>query len=336
MPLVSLVASPLANSYVTTAELHAYMGVIDAGWAAVPAVEQERLAILATMEIDRVRFLGSKALGNQRLEFPRVGDPRVFRPILDSAPQVDKPTSAFSYGLTRGVAETFPAGAVVTLSLFPGRGSVRVSTFLGGGVVNETDDGNGTIGTAGVVDYAAGTITLAGVPTAPVIVQYSGVRRDVLLCPDAQMDPGRFMPDFLVGGSVHLLRANGIREFFDIVAHNIVSGEITLAQPLQDAIAPGDRVLLFWPVHQDLKRAVLIQVAARRGLVTLDTRAGRGIKTIKIGDTTTTYSDAVSTSRVVSLAAKYGLNDQSFALIARFTIYGKGLTVEAMSSARTS
>lgn len=335
MALVSLVASPLANSYVTAAELHAYMGVIDAGWATVAPVEQERLAILATMEIDRVRFLGSKALGNQRLEFPRVGDPRVFRPILDSAPQVDKSASGFAYGLTRAFEETFPASANLTLACFPARGSVRISTFLGG-VVTEIDDGAGALGAVGAVDYAAGTITLTGVPTAPVVVQYDGVRRDVLICPDAQMDPGRFMPDFLVGGSVHVLRADGVREFFGIAGHNIVSGEITLDQPMADALAPGDRVMLFWPVHDDLKRAVMIQVAARRGLVTLDTRAGRGIKSIKIGDTATTYSDAVSSSRVTSLAAKFGLNDQSFALIARFTIYGKGLMVEAMSSARTA
>ena len=78
------------------------------------------------------------------------------------------------------------------------------------------------------------------------------------------------------------------------------------------------------PLLPEVIDAQLTQMKVRVGAVTSDPYAGLGIASIKVGDTSRTYTDPSSSMQtLISIAGRLGISPQTLVAIGKFTTYNK-------------
>ena len=128
-------------------------------------------------------------------------------------------------------------------------------------------------------------------------------------------------PDFAVGGSVHAY-VGGDRAYFDIIAHDISTGDVTLDADLPDW--EGMSFAYFDPHFPEVKEAQKIQLMVRACVYDEDPYAGTDIVGVKIGDTTRTYGGPkYGKVTLAQLATRNKVAEQVMVLLGKFSVYGK-------------
>lgn len=318
----AIVAHPNANSYVTAEEINAFMGAVDLSWITVTSSEAARFAIMTAAKINAVRFLGQPYFPNQGMAFPRKNDARV-----RSIPVTGLSSVALGDAVEECTPEIVPAGTMFYTENFPiGSPSNTVTCTIAGLTVVLNDSGTGIltgVGVAGTINYDTGHVTLDAPVDAgtTVFVAAKWYANNKLFSADLVFDAAAYLPGHLNGGSVHVPHADGTRDYCAIRDHNIVTGIVTLGTRMGSLSTAG--TMLFPPYARVLKDAQLTQLQAERGLLDWDRNASRGISTIKIGDTSRSYSNSGIPEKAKVLAGKYRVHEIVIALLGPYTIYGK-------------
>lgn len=328
MVLLATVGHPQANSFVSSEELNEFMNANDLDWVNVPESEAERLAIFVSSKISAVKYLGQPLYSSQRLAFPRKFDARVqMRPFTDvNLVPVEAGTQAEDC-----VANYTSVGTEFSTVNFPVPESksgvaILVTIVVSGANVTLVDVGDGVLSggwVMGSIDHEKGTFKVDADVDSGTVGRIEGAwyYGDRVASQSLQYDTQEYEPDFLVTGSVHIPRSDGYRDYLDIVAHNIVSGELKLSGRMSSLdIADA---LVFRPHLQNLKKAQFVQILAERKLYDWDKNANRGISRIKIGDTAMAYDAGRIPNKGRQLAGQYRVHEAVFALLAPYSIYGK-------------
>lgn len=332
MSIIATVAHPKANSYLSLEEANEIFSVYpDIGWGDFSDLEKENILRAVTAKIDTLRYLGSKFFDNQPLEFPRKYDVRVVTPVYSSIVVSGiEQTSSFSVVSQNDYTYTIsnPGSATFLLPAFPKQNTLSLiivdtgDVYVDDGAGNLLDVGSGSI--VGTVNYQERTITLSSPPDSDIQAHGDWILADKLSSQALVFDVAKFLPDLFKGGSIHIIYNDGSREYFDVIGHNLMTGEVTLSGSYKRY--PPTHIILFAPYFPELKKAVELQVLAQLGadIADWDSLENRGIKSIKIGDTARSYSGVMpNTSKNAALAAKYRIHPVVLTLLARFTIYGK-------------
>ena len=318
----AIVAHPRANSFVSFDEVSEFMLALDPKWVSTSPSEIARLVVMTAAKINAVRFLGQPYFQNQGMAFPRKNDARVR----------STPVTGLS-GVEVGVAteehtpSVLASGCQFYTDNFPiAKITNTVECTVSGANVVLADNGSGGLsdGTlTGTIDYTNGIVTLnflvdSGTSARITASWYSSTK---LFSSDVVFDAESYLPGHLNGGSVHVPHSDGLRDYGTIIDHNIVSGVVTLGSRMT-AYVPAS-ALLFNPYPRAVRDAQLIQLQAERGLLDWDRNANRGISTIKIGDTSRSYSTVSIPDKTKMLAGKYRVHELVIALLGPYTIYGK-------------
>ena len=332
----AIVGHPKANSYVSLEEASDFMLAADPSWVRTSPGDLTRFLIMTAAKINAVRYLGQPYYANQGLAFPRKNDARVrtipvtgLSPVNLGAAVEDCAPSTSSSGTT-AYTHNFPLAATTN----------TVTCTMSGQTIVLADDGAGHLiggGIEGTIDYTAGLITLPAPVDAGTVLQVSAswYACDRVVSTDLVFDAAAYLPGYLNGGSVHIPHADGQRDYCLITEHNIVTGVVTLGERMSAQSASS--AILFAPHPRPLRDAQLVQLQAERGLLDWDRNAGRGISSIKIGDTSRSYATSSIPDKARQLAGKYRVHEVVMALLGPYTIYGKmGVIYGELDAASTS
>lgn len=318
----AIVAHPKANSYVSLEEAHEFMLAVDPNWVRMSPGEAARFLIMTAAKINAVRYLGQPYYANQGLAFPRKNDARVRSiPVtglsaVNIGAAVEECAPAVSSAGTTAYTHNFPIAAATN----------TVTCTMSGLTVVLADDGSGKLsggGVEGIIDYAAGLVTISGSVDAGTVIRVAAdwYACDRVVSSDLVYDAATYLPGHFNGGSVHVPHSDGRRDYCAIVDHNIVTGVVALGERMSAQSAAS--AVLFPPHPRPLRDAQLTQLQAERGILDWDRNAGRGISSVKIGDTSRSYSTSSIPEKAKQLAGKYRVHEVVMALLGPYTIYGK-------------
>jgi len=338
---MSIIATPglsTSNSYNTIAEADAFIPLYDNNaWNTFTTSQKENWLKLSTHTLENLRYLGKKFYDYQALFFPCIGG-LANHEYLSFTGNILLAVTDYSEDIETGdgVTKTF---AITDSSLFPTAGTVEVETQCESNIVTLTDEsGIGTLtgtGGSGTISYTTGAITLS-YDEAPnddeaITLTGDGYRRDVICDEDLEFDYGEFN-DFLKYGAFHVEDGTGARVGISISSNNVEAGTVTLESPLPTLFDTTTESKVLYPIHEDIKKAQLIQVLKIRGEV--DVLNGysvpEGIEAIKSEGAFVRYgSSSASLTAFERKARSKRLHPLALALIGRFTVYGKIAAVRA-------
>lgn len=329
MSVVSTVGRPEANSFLSMAEINTRMNAFSLKWVGLPDSHKERFAVLTAGKISRIPFLGQPLYTSQLLAFPRKGDARVNPRIYSQA----------SFGtVSLGVSEedcvvnVTPNGCDWTSKNFPVYSEetpIVIKITLGTETVTLGVNASGDIFSSdipeavGKVNFTTGEFELNALPQDGAVarVKCLWASSNQMQSADIVFDQKEYEPDLFKTGSVHAAQSNGLRDYLDIVSHNIVTGVVTLGARISST--DFSNVQLFPPHHNRIKEAQTTQLLAEVGELEWDKRAGAGLGKVKIGDTEQTFSSDRIPQKLRQLAGKYRVHEAVMGILGPMTIYGK-------------
>lgn len=362
-PLISIVASPYSNSYLSTEEVEEVMSAQDPEWGDKTDNEKNNIATGGAQDIDRLRFIGQPCYPTQKRAFPRYLDIHVDQKPLTDATQVSEVLSPVYFVKSSEVNASYAIGdwwskvfvgyqipertqkvqkedgtwedalAPVYLTTITLNFSLSGEDYSISVPANEPTtrvlDGVYLV----VFDPAALEFTFHSFVFGAYCRDYSmsaaAVDYERVTFSGAVLDQTSSFPDAYKTGAVHVIYENGARTYHEVIEHNIVSGVVRLATPFEHDIVSS--FILHKPIPKEVKKAQIIQMLVRAdALEDYDPFVGGGISRIKIGDSERDYSaPRYGGLGIRELASRNRVSEQVFVLIGHFTTYGKfGVTWE--------
>ena len=137
-------------------------------------------------------------------------------------------------------------------------------------------------------------------------------------------DRADMLPTYCLGAAVHCM-CQGERIYGNVIAHNPYTGILTMDVSIPEAWNDENISYMYIdPLLPEVIDAQLTQMKVRVGAVTSDPYAGLGIASIKVGDTSRTYTDPSSSMQtLISIAGRLGISPQTLIAIGKFTTYNK-------------
>lgn len=130
-----------------------------------------------------------------------------------------------------------------------------------------------------------------------------------------------FLPDFAVGGAVHVY-SGGNRKYYSIIAHDVSTGVVTLDADLPD----WDAMQYYYidPYPADIVKAAQEMLFKYAGVYPTDPYAGLGLSKITIGDTSRTYGSAqYGQMSIKNIADRFGVTEKVISILGKYLVYGK-------------
>ena len=363
-PLISTVAAPNSNSYLSWDEVDEIMSTQDPEWGEKTENEKYNIATGGAQDIDRLRFIGQPCYPTQKRAFPRYLDIHVDQKALTDGTRILEPASPVIFVKSSEVNPDYVEGVwwsrVIMGYNLPEKvqkvkqddgtwkdemapvylSDISVSFMLAGNPYSITVSANES-----TTRSVEGAYLIVHDAEAREFVMHSFVEgaycRDCsssatavdyerVTFTDAILDQTAYFPDAYKFGSVHVVYSNGARTYHDIIEHNIVTGVVRLATPFEHDTVVS--FLMHKPIAREVREAQVIQMLVRAGaLEDYDPFVGGGIARIKIGDSERDYSaPRYGGLGIRELASRNRVSEQVFVLIGHYTTYGKfGVTWEA-------
>jgi len=331
--IISGVAHPKANSFVSWAEANDYIGSASLAWMKMDDYKKEALLRNTAYKISQMSYVGIRYYKKMFMAFPRRADYLVERnPLANSSwSLVETGNSIKNYEYV-----DTGASSIVSLDAFPAVGTVTepliVKTYLSGALLTFSITNSSASASVGsytmTVDYNKGLITFNFVPDPGSIVSVNGFfysanslqSTDLIITGDEN-------PDLYAGGCLHLIYPDGTRFYYDVMTHNIATGVITLCDcTTQNEVLESvgfERAIFFYPIFELVKKAQITQIMAELGVIAWDKHVGTGVTGTKIGDTSRSYGTGQYTLMTQKLAARYGLHPSVVAMLGRYLTKGK-------------
>lgn len=130
-----------------------------------------------------------------------------------------------------------------------------------------------------------------------------------------------FLPDFAVGGGVHVY-SGGNRQYYNVIAHDVSTGIVTLDDDLPDW--DGMQYYYIDPYPADIVKAAQEMLFKYAGVYPTDPYAGLGLSKITIGDTSRTYGSVqYGQMSVKNIADRFGVTEKVISILGKYLVYGK-------------
>ena len=356
-PLISTVAAPNSNSYLSWDEVDEVMSAQDPEWDEKTENEKYNIATGGAQDIDRMRYIGQQCYPTQKRAFPRYLDIHVDQKALTDGTQILVPETPAIFVKSSEVNPDYVEGEWWSRVLMgynlPERiqkvrqedgtwkdemapvylSDISVSFMLAGNpyTVNMPANEPTTRSVEGVYlivhDAEAREIMMhsfiEGAYCRDCSSSATSVDYEHVTFSGAVLDQSAFFPDAYKFGAVHVIYTNGARTYHDIIEHNIVTGVVRLATPYEHDTVTS--FVMHKPIPREVREAQVIQMLVRAGaLEDYDPFVGGGIARIKIGDSERDYSaPRYGGLGIRELASRNRVSEQVFVLIGHYTTYGK-------------
>lgn len=337
MPVIAIVGSPNANSYLTREEANIRLEH-SPKWVALTDEEKDGVCGITASVIDRMPFLGIKLYDNQSREFPRKYHAYASTPT-DATGALELSNSMASVAEFSGYdVDTMCASYTFKplCPILPGSSVKAVFTFLN----KEPIEVDGAAGAAipvdqNVIKYGknlyiqpSGDILLSltevnafkAAKIASIVVSYPQVVADTVKFSSAILPAETTLPDVYKYGSVHAVFPDGRRTYHQVTAHNIVTGVVTVEPPVE--LTPS-QLILHQPTLGALKAAQELLIRVRIKDVAYDPNAGTGVTHIKIDTSSRSYANNTNGTGLREVAARHRVPEQVMSILGPYLIYGK-------------